>query len=304
MKPVLLAHEVYVLNTKDMQTAMLTDSPNPFVSLKSNATEFALWGIGILVLVIIVFRMAFWKRLRRFVSPKFDRLKKHAPNIVRVTLAVCIGFSAYSNALFGPELSLPTLFGSYASAIQILLYASAAMLLFKFWTKLAAAIIIFIFLSAFLKSGNYVIAYLGYLGAALFVMLPPHKEWSFLLLRVCYGSSIIFAAIFAKLIHSNLALMTIKNYHLTNTMHFEPMFLVLGALIIECAIGVCIIIGFELRFSILAFMGFLVSSLLFFGEAIWPHLILFGLNAAIFAHGYDRYTLFRRRSARSLEPAM
>jgi hypothetical protein len=41
----------------------------------------------------------------------------------------------------------------------------------------------------------------------------------------------------------------------------------------------------------LVFIGFLTLSILFFGEAVWPHIILFGVNVALFAHGYDQYKL-------------
>ncbi|MDO8523825.1 MAG: hypothetical protein Q7R74_01195 [bacterium] len=32
-------------------------------------------------------------------------------------------------------------------------------------------------------------------------------------------------------------------------------------------------------------------SLLYFGEAIWPHIVLIGLNVTLIAHDYDRFTV-------------
>ena len=61
--------------------------------------------------------------------------------------------------------------------------------------------------------------------------------------------------------------------------------------LVEILIGICIIIGFELRLVAVVFLGFLTLSILFFGEVVWPHIILFGVNLAIFTHGYDQYTL-------------
>jgi uncharacterized membrane protein YphA (DoxX/SURF4 family) len=59
-------------------------------------------------------------------------------------------------------------------------------------------------------------------------------------------------------------------------------------------IGVFFIIGFEIRFTALVFFGFLTLSLFYFGEVVWPHLILLGVNLAFILHGYDRYSIERR----------
>jgi uncharacterized membrane protein YphA (DoxX/SURF4 family) len=124
--------------------------------------------------------------------------------------------------------------------------------------------------------------------AGLAAFLEPY---SFLILRVLFGSAVFFASFYAKYFHSNLALATVTEYHLTNYFPFTPLFLVLGAFIIEALLGLCFALGFEIRFAALVFTCFLVSSIMFFGEAVWPHIILFGVNLTLFAHGYDKYTL-------------
>jgi uncharacterized membrane protein YphA (DoxX/SURF4 family) len=132
------------------------------------------------------------------------------------------------------------------------------------------------------------------------------EKYSFLILRILFGSAIIFASFYAKFLHSNLALNTVTDYHLTNYFPFQPLFLVLGAFIVETLIGLCIVLGFQIRLVTLVFTTFLVLSISFFGEAVWPHIILFGINIALFFHGYDKYTfemaLFQKK--RKGEPVL
>ncbi|MDE2188318.1 MAG: hypothetical protein KGJ35_01150 [Patescibacteria group bacterium] len=122
---------------------------------------------------------------------------------------------------------------------------------------------------------------------------------SFAILRVAFGIALIYASTYAKIIHNNLALMTVEQYHLDKILGFEPHFLVLGAALIELLIGLFFIFGIEIRFTALFFEFWLILSLCFFGEAVWPHIILIGIPIALFMHGYDRYSiegwLFRKK---------
>jgi hypothetical protein len=52
-----------------------------------------------------------------------------------------------------------------------------------------------------------------------------------------------------------------------------------------------LILGIEIRWTAIFVLFWLTLSLLYFGEAAWPHLVLFGLGIALFLHGYDRYSL-------------
>ena len=178
-----------------------------------------------------------------------------------------------------------------------------------------ASIALLIFVFAVFLDKTYMLTYLNYLGEIMLSLILGGGIWSidswkgrtkalkllglewekysFLILRVCFGSAIFFASFYAKFLHSNLALDTVTDYHLTDYFHFTPLFLVLGAFIVEALLGICFAVGFEIRFAALFFTFFLTLSLLFFGEVVWPHIVLFGVNIALFMHGYDRYTLER-----------
>jgi hypothetical protein len=54
-----------------------------------------------------------------------------------------------------------------------------------------------------------------------------------------------------------------------------------------------------MRWNILFFVFWVTLSLLYFGEAVWPHTILYGIAATLFLYGYDRFTLQRWLSAKT-----
>jgi len=307
------AHEVYVLDSNDIREAMTTVSPNPYAALESQSGEFAIYAVLVLILLLAALRITFWKRLQRTVTPFLEKLKKYAPIIVRITLGASLIAGAYAHALFGPELPLDTIAGEYAGFLQALLYSIGVLLVSGLFTRIAAFALACVCFFTFFSAGAYTVSYVHYLASATFLLILEGRisekeagpeDWAFLVLRVFYGAAIIFASIYAKFIYSNLALKTIDNYHLTDYLHFSPLFLVLGACLVEIGVGLCIMIGFELRLTLCIFTLFLVVSGVFFGEAIWPHLILFGLNIALFFRGYDRFTLLRRFSRDDLEPVL
>ena len=73
-------------------------------------------------------------------------------------------------------------------------------------------------------------------------------------------------------------------------------------------VGLFFLLGLEVRFAALFLLFWLSLSLLYFGEAVWPHIILAGVAIAIFMHGYDKYTvqfgLMRRRYTHMKEPTL
>ncbi len=288
-----LAHEVYVLSPETIVRDVTTPSPNPFGAFATNRFQFFLWGFIAFVVVSTIFFASITHRLEILFAPLFERLKPWAIPIARVTLGVSLLASAYNGALFGPELPLSD-FGIYGLLLRISLFVSGAMITLNLWPKFAILLALVVFGAGILRYGMYSLTYLNYLGEivlALMVLKPLYEEYGFLVLRVCFGISVAFAALYAKFIHSNLALSTIYEYNLTNFFHFDPLFIVLGACIIEIMMSIFFIVGFEIRHTSLFFLFWIFLSLLYFGEAVWPHFILIGINVSLFIYGYDRYTL-------------
>ncbi len=301
------AHEVYVLSPQTVAHDLAASSPDPFDAFFSHEAQFFFWAFVALVLVSAVFFASITHRLESFFEPYITPLRRWAPLVARLTLGLSLLFSAQYHALFGPELPIAQI-DAFGLFVYWGLWISGIFILLGLFTRPSALLALLIFACGGLHWGFYMLNYVNYLGEmfvvlilggglmsvdSLFVRQKLSKKLetsAFLLLRIGFGTAIAFASIYAKFIHSNLALSTISQYHLTNIFPFDPLFIVLGACIIEVVMGIFFIIGFEIRHTALFFLFWLSLSLLYFGEAVWPHLILFGVNAALFMYGYDKWS--------------
>ena len=307
------AHEVYLLDPATIMRDVMNPSPNPFTMVAQQPDQFILWFMIGVIVVSTVFAMSITRVAENFFDPLLAHLKPYAAPIARVTLGVCLIASAYYGALYGPELPLSH-FGAWAPLIQALLWISGVLVLLGFWTRIAALLAFITFLAGLAHYNVYMLTYANYLGEMIFAFIlgsgrfsvdhwfglrsglfAPLKHrferYAFPILRILFGISVAFASYFAKFLHSQLALDVVNDYHLTNYFHFAPLFVVLGAFCVEMLIGVFFILGLEIRHTVLFFLFWLFLSLLYFGEAVWPHLVLLGVLLALFCHGYDNYSL-------------
>lgn len=324
------AHEVYVLNANEIQFALKAPSPDFLTTITTHLGQFLTWGLLTLLIVIGVFFISIIRPVERAIDPFLNKLKVTAPLIAQVTLGAALLASGYYHAIFGIELPVVVTFGIYAPLVNSVLMIIGVMLLFGILPRVAAIVAAVLYLSLVFSYGVYMLNYATYAGEALTVALfggayhviefkkmarlfervenkiVPHLHaYKFLIMRVLFGVSLVYASLYAKFFHGELALETVTKYHLTQYFHFDPVFLVLGAMAIEVLLGFCFILGFEIRFASLFFLIFLTLSLLFFGEAVWPHVILIGTALAMFAHGYDAYCLSALLSKqKNLEPVL
>lgn len=329
------AHEVYVLGKATIINDVFSASPNPFTLISSHQYQFFFWGFIVFVAVTTVFFVSMTHRLEEWCYPFLQRMKRWAPLVARVTLGACLIASGYHSALYGPEIPLDSLVGAhYSILIELGLYITGVLIVVGLCTRLAAFVAMVLFAIGIYAYGAYMLTYANYVGEMLVVFLLGGGKWSvdsmlakrntvgevaaasqrrfkrlepyaFLALRVLFGVSIAFAAFYAKYLHSNLALDLIEKYYLTNFFHFEPLFIVLGACIVEILIGIFFALGFEIRHTSLFFMFWITLSLLYFGESVWPHLILVGVNISLFMYGYDKFTVQGRFFSRGkYEPVL
>lgn len=328
-----IAHEVYVL-PPDVIADALTKPGLPFFDvIAANLGQFFFWGFISVWAFFTVLSISLSKRTERWFDPFFQKLKPYAPLVARVTLGLAIMFSAYESALFGPELPLfSAATGDGVAILRFILMILGAMIVVGLFTRVCALLLMAVFVALFVQHGWYMLTYANYLGEMMVVLVignatfaldrlhhdsyPHHihkvvrwfESHAFLILRVSFGISLIYAAVFAKLLHAELALQTVYLYHLTNIFPFEPQFIVLGAFCIELLLGVFFIFGIEVRFASLFLLFWLTLSLLYFKESVWPHIVIAGVGIAIFMQGYDRYTiqfgLRRMLSSRAHEPTL
>ncbi len=324
------AHEVYVLDPATVIRDVAAQSPNPFDAFYTNQFQFFFWGFISFVTVSTAFCISIFRVFERILDPLFFRLKKFAAPVERVTLGLALLSFAYNSALFGPELPLSGIYGALTPVVQILLYATGVLITLGLFTRPAALVVALVALFSIPAHGSYMFVYAAYFIVAIVIFIMGggsysldrlwhrihHKSfidrirvrfqpYEMLVLRLGFGFSVATAAVYAKFLHSQLALDVVTQYHLTDYFHFEPLFVVLGALIIETILGIFIMLGLEIRWTALFFLFWLTLSLLYFQESVWPHVALFGLNFMLFCHGYDRYSLEGRFFKRhGIEPVL
>jgi uncharacterized membrane protein YphA (DoxX/SURF4 family) len=310
------AHEVYVLDGATVARAMAGASPNPFTAYIGNEYDFFFWAFVGFVLVSTILFASFYRVLEPIFGSTLATLKRYAHPVVRVTVGLSFISFGLVGELFGHEIAFVVLFGALTPLLEIVAVAIGAAILFGFHTRIAALLGLGIYAYAWTVFDWYMLTYTDHLGALLLLFVLGGGTWSldrafrmgqlplrlkhlaralrpyaFPALRILFGFGIMFASVYAKFIHSELALQVVYQYHLTNYFPFDPLFIVLGALIVEFVAGLFLVIGFEIRWTSLFLLFWLTLSLLYFQEAIWPHIILFGGGIALFLHGYDTYSL-------------
>ena len=327
------AHEVYVLDHQEIANAVATPSPNPLSAIAGQEKLFLIYGAAIAFAVILILILSISPLFERVFDPWLMKLKPYAPFIARITLGLSILASGYYGATFGPELPLSQLVPApMVPALGLVLAFAGIFVVLGLLTRVIALLGIVLFAALVWVNHTYMLTYVSYLGEFVLISILGGGMWSldsripafrkldesvkklrtklepmsFFIMRVLFGISLFWASFYSKFIHSNLALDTVNDYHLTMYFHFTPLFLVLGAFMVEAVIGAFFALGIELRLTAIVFTFFLTLSILFFGESVWPHVILFGVNLVIFFHGYDRYTVETAclKAARDGEPVL
>jgi uncharacterized membrane protein YphA (DoxX/SURF4 family) len=309
------AHEVYVLDPDTVQSAMAAHSPNPFTAYYGNEHLFYFWGFVCFVIFSTVIAASWFRFFEKRLDPFLYLLKKFALPVARIAVGICFVTFAITGNLYGSELFVAPVFGGFSDALRICIGVLGVGAILGLYTRVVGFGMLGIFVLSFFGYGTYILTYTDYLGAALLIMilgggifsldsalysrrpqilytLTRHLQpYAFAILRVCFGWGVLYAAVYAKFIHSQLALEVVTQYNLTRFFPFDPLFVVLGALIVECIAGLMILFGVAVRWTLLFLAFWLTLSLLYFRELIWPHTILFGLAIALFLHGYDHYSL-------------
>lgn len=312
------AHEVYVLPPDVVAHAIASPSFSEWNVILTNMNQFLLWGFIAGLVIFIVFFVSISRTLEKLLDPLLAKLPPYAPAISRITIGLSFLAAAYFSALFGPELPLIDTFGSYVPLVRLLLVLIGLCLIAGYYTRTVALIAFALFVIEVLHHGTYLLTYTNYAAELVILLIlgahtiaihhKGHEQrvspawlltlkrtltpYAFLILRVGFGISLIFASVYAKIVHDNLALAVTQAYPAVALFFgFEPHFLVLGAAIIEILIGTFFILGIEIRFTSLFLLFWLSLSLWYFKEAVWPHLILIGIPVAFIFYGYDKYSL-------------
>ncbi len=336
------AHEVYVLTSNDIAVDTAAPAFDMAAVAQNDLYQFFFWVFVGALIFFAVFFTSISQRLERRLNPLLLRLKSYAAPVARITVGLSFIAAAYYQATYGPELPLAAGFGAWAPFMTALLIAMGLSITLGIFTRIAAAVALGLFVLSVWKHGLYMLTYTNYLGELLILLiLGAHHRvgpdmlfgtarsgvsgirrffrglasrfapYSFMLLRITFGISLLYASLYAKILHNNLALQVASlplaghTYPLAYYLGFEPHFLVLGAAIIEIVLAAFFILGIEIRFTSIFLLFWLSLSLWYFGETVWPHIILIGIPIALICAGYDRYSLEGRFfKKKHLEPVL
>lgn len=311
------AHEVYVLDPETIRRLESLPPISFFDIFFANVSSTLLWAGFIAIIIISVFLISISATLETAFDGYLVKLKKFAPFIARITIGLAFITCGYNSALFGPELPFDYLFGSFAFVAEGAFVVLGVAMIFGIFTRITGLIGLLFFSYGVYQYGFYMLTYLNYLAEFIVLMLiGGHKfhltdekpiwwkipqtldylanrygEFSFLILRVGFGLGLIYAAVYAKILHNQLAMAVVNDFNLVAVFGFAPEFIVFGAASVEILLGIFFILGIEVRFNAIVIIIFLTLSLLYFGEAVWPHIILIGIPMAFFCYGYDKYSL-------------
>lgn len=311
--PQYFAHEVYVLDDKAV-TSDVNDHAINIWSALHNGQTWSLFVFFALVLGLLFALALFLKSTSSFkrLGRLIDRSTVFAPDIIRIAFAASLIFSASHAALYGPELPLNNIVGG--KIILALLWVSGTALLVGLWSRVWATLMIAVWLWAFLTKGVYLLTYSNYLGEALAILLFPCQrlsidffitskqktkqlmrwsEFSMPVARLMFGLSLLYTAISIKFMDTSLPLDVVTTFQLTRYFQFEPLFVVLGAGLIEVMVSLLYVTGLLQRFTSIIFLIFMTMSLMFFKESVWPHYLLIALGIGIFMHKPDIWSLDR-----------
>ncbi len=310
-----LAHVDYVTDPEasgDPIGFLLDALADPF-----NATVLA---VGALVVIGLVVTWARWRPMEearaRFIE-RAEGYDEYLPWIVRLSVGLVLIGSGLSRVLFMPTLET-------AGLVALLLTACGFLLLLGLAVRPAALVALGAYVVTLVGNPELVMMLdvAGGLGVA--ALLGPGRpslddllraafprgpgakaatrtlvsgrtdDLVPLLVRLGLGGAFAASGIADTLLSYDQALAAVERYRLTELVPVAPELWVVGAVLIETALGIAIILGVLTRFS--AMLGFAVLTLALFAlpdDPVIAHVGLFGLCSVLVVTGAGRWSLDR-----------
>jgi uncharacterized membrane protein YphA (DoxX/SURF4 family) len=275
---------------------------------------------GLVVVAALVLAWARWRPLeaarRRFVE-RAETYGEYLPWITRLSAGLVLISAGLSRVLIEPEIPAEPLAALVLTAIGFLL-------LLGFAVRLAALLGLSAFAVMFLFHPELVMM-LDVAGAlAVAAVLGPgrpsvddllraafprgpgarantvdlatghHDDVVPLLVRIGLGGAFAASGIVDKLLSYEQALAAVDRYGLTAVVPVSPELWVVGAGLVETALGIAVLLGVLTRLS--AIVGFAVLTLALFAlpdDPVTAHVALFGLSSALVILGGGRWSVDR-----------
>ncbi|MDP2789047.1 MAG: DoxX family protein [bacterium] len=293
------AHVGYVL-TPDQFSSQSGSDPLFILKTLSSPLFIIITTVALLLVVGLVLfcnKNAKFKIWKSRIYKHLDSYTEFLPWAVRLTLGIALIGAGTMGALISPIQPV----GGFIPTLEILL-GFFFLLGFLLVPTTITTIILFIIgiTNNFYFFGNLdflalALAYLALQNARpglddilslkfLHNIRIPRKFFS-LILRLGIGGAMTFLALYEKLLNPHLSELVVNQYSMTNIIPVSPAMWVVGAGLVELAVGLALLFGFYTR--LVSVIAFLVLSLSFFyfNEAVYSHVTLFGLLSILFIQG-------------------
>lgn len=315
MLPPTFAHVDYVTDSED------SADPIGFVlDALGQPGSLLLLAVGAVVVLALVLAWARWRPLeeaRDRLIAATDTYHEYLPWIVRLSVGLVLIGSGLSRVLF-----LPTLQADGLAAL--VLTATGFLLLLGLAVRPAALVALALYVVVLVFNPELVMMLDVAGGLAVAAILGPgrpsvddllraafprgpgaraattnlartrYDDIVPLLVRIGLGGAFAASGIADKLLVYEQALAAVDKYGLTSVVPVSAELWVLGAILIETALGIAILLGVMTRFS--AVVGFSVLTLALFAlpdDPVIAHVGLFGLCSVLVILGGGRWSVDR-----------
>jgi len=298
-------------------------SPDPIgflLDALGQAGAILLLGLGLVLVLAAILGWARWRPMEDARLRFIERAKgytEYLPWIVRLSVGLVLIGAGLARVRFMPTIDSGGLFG-------LLLTGTGFLLLLGFAVRPAALVALGAYLVTLISHPELVMMLDVAGGLAVAAIVGPgrpslddllraalpsgpaaraatqdlarghYDDMVPLLVRLGLGGAFVASGIVDKLVIYDQALAAVDGYGLTSVVPVAPEIWVVGASLLETALGAAIILGALTRFS--AVVGFTVLTLALFAlpdDPVIAHVGLFGLSSLLVILGGGRWSLDR-----------
>jgi uncharacterized membrane protein YphA (DoxX/SURF4 family) len=291
------AHVGYVVGQEDFAEHLGRDN-HYFFSPLSNGNDLSMIFatlIGVFILYFLAWKIKHVRNWIIAIRTRLDTYTDYIPWILRLSLGIAFIGASVAHVLISPILpvaafaSIELIVGFFLLAgflvvpstiIGFILYIVA--LSHKFYIagnlEIAMSLIALLILGS-TRPGIDDLFGIPHLHAEKFKKIVPF------LLRIGIGGSLVFLALYEKILNPHVSDLVVQKYHLLGIIPVGAAMWVFAVGIIELFVGLCLLIGFQTRLvTAIAFLV-IVTTFFFFKEEVYSHVTLFGVLSCLFITG-------------------
>jgi uncharacterized membrane protein YphA (DoxX/SURF4 family) len=251
--------------------------------------------LGVFILYFLAWKIKHIRNWIIAIRMRLDTYTEYIPWILRLSLGIAFIGASVAHVLISPILpvaafaGIELLVGFFllsgflvvpSAVIGFILYIVALSQKFYIVGNLEVAVgLIALLILGSSRPGVDDILGIPHLHAEKFKKIVPF------LLRIGIGGALVFLSLYEKILNPHVSDLVVQKYHLVSIIPVGAAMWVFAVGIIELAVGLFILIGFQTRLvTAIAFLV-LMTTFFFFKEEVYSHVTLFGMLSVLFITG-------------------